>query len=112
MFLLDENISFKVAKLIEEVYPNVVHVRDVALVNVSDMRIWEYAKTNNLSIVTYDNDFLNISLLKGSPPKIILLKSGNRATKEIAMLLISYKDLITEFLSEGLLETVNCLEIK
>ena len=57
MFLLDENISFKVAKLIAEVYPNVIHVRDTGLTNVSDFQIWDYAKTNNLSIVTFDNDF-------------------------------------------------------
>ena len=112
MFLLDENISFKVAKLIEEVYSNVVHVRDVQLINASDFLIWDYARANNLSIVTYDNDFLNISLLKGSPPKIILLKSGNRTTKQIAMLLISHKEIINEFLTESVLTSVACLEIR
>ena len=111
MFLIDENISFKVAKLISEAYPGIVHVRDIGLTNVSDLQIWEYAKTNNLSIITFDNDFLNISLLKGYPPKIILLKVGNRSTKEIASILISQQEIIGEFLNEPSFKSLACLEI-
>ena len=41
MFLIDENISFKVVKLLSEIYPGIVHVRDVELTNVSNLQIWE-----------------------------------------------------------------------
>lgn len=50
MFLLDENISFKVAKQIAEVYSNVIHVSSVGLINSSDFQIWEYARNYDLSI--------------------------------------------------------------
>ena len=112
MFLLDENISFKVAKQIAEVYSNVIHVSSVGLINSSDFQIWEYARNYDLSIVTFDKDFLNISLLKGNPPKIILLKTGNRSTKQIAKLLIDHEEIIIEFINSISYKSVACLEVK
>ena len=41
-------------------------------------------------IVTNDDDFLNLINLKGFPPKIILLKTGNQSNRYIESLLIKY----------------------
>lgn len=54
---------------------------------------------------------LNLATLKGHPPKIILLKTGNRTTIEIASLLIKNKDLIDSFLEDKNYSMVACLEI-
>ena len=42
-----------------------------------DDEIWDYAKTNNLIIITKDKDFSVKQILKGSPPKIVHIKFGN-----------------------------------
>jgi len=39
--------------------------------------VWQYAKDNNFIIVTKDSDFYDLSLVQGSPPKVIWLQSGN-----------------------------------
>jgi len=75
------------------------------------MEIWTFAKGTGYTIVTFDADFLNLATLKGHPPKIILLKTGNRTTIEIASLLIKNKDLIVSFLEDKNYSMVACLEI-
>ena len=43
----------------------------------NDDEIWDYAKANNLVIITKDKDFSVKQILKGSPPKIVHIKFGN-----------------------------------
>lgn len=42
-----------------------------------DKEIWEYAKENNLTIITKDSDLSNRILFKDPPPKVIHIKVGN-----------------------------------
>ena len=42
--LFDENISFKLCKRLEDIYPNSTHVRFAGLENKDDSEIWQYAK--------------------------------------------------------------------
>ena len=109
--LFDQNISYKIAKIISDTCPNCIHVSKAGLTNASDDDIWTFAKKNNHCIVTFDSDFLNIATLKGHPPKIIHLKTGNRKTFPIAELLITNKELIESFLYDTSYEDIACLEI-
>jgi len=43
----------------------------------TDEQIWNYAKANNLTIITKDSDFSNRILLREPPPKIIHMRIGN-----------------------------------
>jgi predicted nuclease of predicted toxin-antitoxin system len=96
-FLLDQNISFKVAPLLVEPFQNVSHIKQLNLVDASDLQIWTYAKTNNYSIITFDGDFIELSNLKGFPPKIIWLRFGNSSNLKIVNKLISKSIQIMEF---------------
>ncbi|MFN4299832.1 MAG: DUF5615 family PIN-like protein [Thermaurantimonas sp.] len=93
--LLDANISWRLVKKLAGVVPNVLHVNDSGLpMPAKDEEIWSWALHNDFVIVTNDEDFLNFSLLKGFPPKVILLRKGNLSTNEVAALLIScYHDI-------------------
>ena len=51
--LLDQNISFRLIKLISDIYPEVKQVRDLGLENYTDSEIWDYAKANDYTIVNY-----------------------------------------------------------
>ena len=55
--------------------------------NATDTEIWEYAKANDLAIVSKDSDFQSRSLLYGYPPKFIWLRVGNCPVKAIEELL-------------------------
>lgn len=63
------------------------------------------------TIVTFDADFVNIATLKGHPPKILIIKTGNRTTAQIASLLIDKIKLIKAFLENESYSFLGCLEI-
>ena len=86
--LIDENISFRIIKLIDKYFPNSMHVSSVRKDRFSDLDIWLFAKENNFIVVSYDEDFYEWQLLRGFPPKIIWLRFGNSKTEIIANKLI------------------------
>jgi predicted nuclease of predicted toxin-antitoxin system len=47
--------------------------------------------------VTFDQDYIALAALRGAPPKIILVRSGNMSTLAIAHLLGKYLPRIMEF---------------
>lgn len=53
----------------------------------SDLGIWNFAKENNLTIITKDSDFSNKVLILEPPPKIIHIKAGNIKLKDLHQLL-------------------------
>tara|TARA_R110000850_G_scaffold115256_2_gene230457 strand:+ start:48883 stop:49224 length:342 start_codon:yes stop_codon:yes gene_type:complete len=110
--LFDQNISFRIVKKIETFFPNSNQVRQIGIENYSDNEIWKYAKDTDFSVVTFDADFFEISNLKGHPPKIIWLRTGNLTTNNIIEILISKKEILTDFLQNPLYEEISCLEIK
>lgn len=99
-FLLDENLSPRLASALKDVYPGSVHVRDVQLKGTSDEQIWLFAANNNYTIVTKDDDFRGMSLLRGAPPKVIWLVVGNTSTAEILRILLAHTTAIEAFVSE------------
>ena len=105
--LFDQNISFRLIKLILDLYPESKQVRELGLENSTDFEIFDYAKRNNFAIVTFDSDFCDLNIIKGYPPKIIWIKTGNTTTKNLENLLRKKHDIIKLFLAED----YGCLEI-
>lgn len=109
--LFDQNISFRIIKLISEEFPKVNHVNELGLADSTDMAIWEFAKSNNYSIVTFDSDYYDLSIVKGCPPKIIWLRIGNTSTPRIAEVINENSELIQAFLTDNSYKDLSCLEI-
>ena len=109
--LFDQNISFRVLKKLDKIFSGSEQVKDLGLQDFSDKQIWNYAKENNFSIVTFDSDFFDLANLFGHPPKIIWLRTGNRKTNEIAELLVSKSEIILDFLSNPIYKELSCIEI-
>ncbi len=95
--LFDENLSPRLVPLLGDIYPGSVHVRDVALQNVDDELVWQYAQQNSLTIVSKDSDFHHRSLLFGFPPKVIWIRRGNCSTRDIEAMLRLYQVQIEQF---------------
>lgn len=85
-------------------------VRQVGLENASDSAIFDYAKTHEYSIVTFDSDFVDLNIVRGIPPKIIWLKTGNLTTKFIGEVIAKNSPVIQDFLESNeseILEIIN-----
>ena len=107
--LLDANISWKLVPILKEHFGECIHVDDVSELEfpAKDTKIWQYAKDNGYTIITRDNDFSNLIVLRNFPPKIVLLRTGNCSRKFTVDLLIRSKHTIQDFLESkeyGLLE--------
>jgi predicted nuclease of predicted toxin-antitoxin system len=109
--LFDQNISFRIVNKLKEFFPDCKHVSDGGLKNREDPDIWLFAHDHDYVIVTFDSDFYDISLLNGSPPKIIWIRTGNLSTNEIIELLKENKDTIYDFLKRPEHAELACLEI-
>lgn len=85
--LFDENLSPKLPSRLSDFFPGSLHVRDVGMKATIDPIVWDYAKDNNLMIVSKDSDIHDLSLVFGSPPKVIWLRLGNCSTLQAENLL-------------------------
>jgi len=105
--LFDENLSHKLVGRLADLFPDSVHVRDVGLKAADDLVVWEYARNNDLMIVSKDSDMHQRSLVFGYPPKIVWVRLGNCSTSDVEELLRKnyvvieafYKDDYASFLS-------------
>lgn len=85
--LFDENLSPKLPNRLSDLFPDSLHVRDVGMKATTDPIVWDYAKNNDLVIVSKDADMHDLSLVFGNPPKVIWLRLGNCSTSQVENLL-------------------------
>lgn len=107
--LFDQNISQKIVAYLHAQFSGSQQVVQIGLENASDYVIFEFARSNHFSIVTFDSDFVDLSIVKGTPPKIIWLRTGNLTTKTISDLLLKNATSIQNFLDSneaGILEII------
>ena len=74
-------------RVLEDLFPGSVHVRDVGLASAGDSEVWDHAVEHDLAIVSKDSDFHQRSVLAAPPPKVIWIRLGNCTTEDIAKLL-------------------------
>ncbi|WP_146873620.1 DUF5615 family PIN-like protein [Halovibrio variabilis] len=106
--LLDQNLSFRLVKHLEEFFPGSNQVALLDLGDAPDQQIWRYAKDHQYAIVTLDADFHEFSLLWGGPPLVIWLKCGNQPKSVIKEILLSNRQAIKQAFSDP---EVWCVEL-
>ena len=85
--LFDENLAAALVSALSDLYPDSVHVAGVGLAASRDSALWTYAGANGFVLVTKDEDFHRLSVLRGAPPKVIWIGLGNCSTADVAQLL-------------------------
>jgi len=98
--LFDENLPPRLVELLADIYPGSVHVHQCGLAASDDSAIWEYARKTGLTIVTKDSDFQERSILLGSPPRVIWLRTTNCSGAHIEFLLRTAFNLVSRFLQQ------------
>ncbi len=110
--LFDQNISYRIANKLKNIFKDCTQVRVEGLENATDSEIWNYAKKKGFNIVTFDTDFYDLATLKGHPPKVIWLRIGNTSTVNLEMVIRQNEEIIKEFLTSVTFSEIACLEIK
>ena len=105
--LFDQNISYRIMRLLPNDFVDCHHLSALGLTNRTDADIYRFAKQNGFTIVTFDADFFDMSLLFGSPPKIVWLRTGNLTTSQIADCIIANKSNILSMIDSQ----QSCMEI-
>lgn len=110
--LFDQNISYRIAKKLDGVFPDCKHVTDCKLNNSDDADIWKFARNNDFAIVTFDSDFYDFSVIYGHPPKVIWICLGNLSTNQLVEMLKEHQSAIYEFLMHKKYTEQSCLVIR
>lgn len=95
--LIDQQLSHKLVAMLADLFPESEHVRNRGLKDADDDKVWELAKRERFVLVTKDEDFHTLSVVRGHPPKVLWIRSGNCATELIETLLRKNFDEIAKF---------------
>ena len=79
-YLVDANLPSKVKVWQTDEFEFVSLIND----EWTDSEVWDYARQNNLTIISKDSDFSHRIIVSKPPPKIIHIKIGNMKLKDFS----------------------------
>lgn len=91
--LLDENLSWRLVEKLQPAFPETRHVDDLGLRGASDTELWDVARRDGFMLVSKDDDFRQLGLLRGAPPKILVLANGKPGSAIVPDLLTGHTGL-------------------
>ena len=95
--LFDENLAQRLVLELATEYPGSTHVLRELGPRPTDEAIWEFARGQQLVIVTKDEDFQRFSVWRGFPPKVVWIRLGNASTATVAALLRHHVEQVRAF---------------
>ena len=85
--LFDEPLSEELCETVTDIFPGSLHIRLLGQGGAADAIVWDLARQHGCLVVSKDEDFHRLALLRGAPPKFVWIRLGNCATDDIAQLL-------------------------
>lgn len=86
--MIDVNLPYRFSLWNSEDFIHQINIDD----EWTDEQIWNYAKENNLTIITKDADFSNRIIFQEPPPKVIHIRFGNMKMREFYAFLTAIWD--------------------
>ena len=87
-FIVDAQLPRRLARELAVFGHDAVHTLDLPAGNrTQDKEIITLAIRENRIVVTKDNDFVTSFLLRGTPPKLLLISTGNISNDDLSKLL-------------------------
>ncbi len=93
----DEPLSEELCQTVADIFPGSLHIRLLGQGGAPDITVWELARQHGCLVVSKDEDFHRLALLRGAPPKFVWIRLGNCTTDDIAQLLRRRYDDISHF---------------
>ena len=97
--LFDENLSARLVALLADAYPGSSHLEHAGLLGAPDAAVWAHAAAGGFVLVTKDEDFQRLSVVRGPPPKVVWVRLGNCATPDVARLLRLRREDVVRFVA-------------
>ncbi len=85
--LLDQNLSPRLVRLLQDAYPHSAHVSSLGLDRAPDAVVWKAALDGGFVLVSKDADFPEMAAVRGTPPRVLWLRHGNASTQDTEALL-------------------------
>jgi len=86
-FLVDAQLPRKLAELLESLGHDARHTLDLPAKNrTSDETLRQLAQDEDRVLVTKDSDFVDSFMVRGLPPKLLFVTTGNMANKDLLTL--------------------------
>ena len=83
-FLVDAHLPMRLANWLKERGHDGIHTRELPLKNeTDDIDIIQLSVDQDRIVVSKDEDFFKYFILKGQPPKLLMLTMGNIVNKEL-----------------------------
>ena len=83
-FFIDAQMPYGLALFMRRKGYEVFHTDDLPKKEeTTDSEIREFAKENNLIVISKDNDFVESHLLKNEPSKLLWISAGNIRNKQL-----------------------------
>ena len=95
--LLDANLSHRLVSRLNVAYPGTAHVDTFGLSGETDAAIWDFAMREGYVVVSKDDDFRQFALLRGAPPKVLVVAIGNAGNAAVLSLLMDHRERIEAF---------------
>ena len=93
----DEQLPSSLCGALADVYPDSLSAKDLGLGGAPDEATWRAAIEHACILVTKDEDFHRLSVLRGAPPKVVWIRLGNCTTEAIADLLRHHRGALGDF---------------
>lgn len=82
--LFDESIPWTIVERLSASFPFSEHVRGRSGGMVTDREAWRLSRAGSFVFVTADPQFIDMSAVRGAPPKVIWLKGATTDVEAIA----------------------------
>jgi predicted nuclease of predicted toxin-antitoxin system len=100
-FLIDTQLPPKLSRFFRDKGFNAIHTTHFENGHLfQDSHITNIAKDEERIIITKDSDFFDNFILKGAPPRVLLLQVGNINNIRLIELFEKYLDKIIEFFND------------
>lgn len=70
----DEPLSETLCKTLADIFPNSLHIRLLGRGGAADATVWDLAREHGCLVVSKDEDFHRLALLRGAPPKFVWIR--------------------------------------
>ena len=86
----------------QDAFAGTRHLEDVGLQGEPDAAVWAFAGREGYTLVSKDDDFRQLSLLYGAPPKVVVLAIGNGGNAAVLDMLMNNRARIETFDADAL----------